>query len=131
MPTTKLNGFDVLVMTGESAASLTAVATSRECSVSINKELIEKAATSDGSVREYLAGLYDWSMSVSGLYAVGAHVSLVSYLIAGTLLHVGFSLGNETLTGTAYIESFEANGPLRGKTTYNVTLRGSGALTVS
>lgn len=118
-------------MTGESAASLTSVAASRDCTLTINNELIEKAATADGTVREYLAGLYDWSMSVSGLYALGEHVSLIGYLLDGTLLNVGFVIGSETLTGTAYVESIEVNGPLRGKATYNVTLRGSGALTTS
>ena len=130
MAITKLNGHDVLICVGTTAGTLEEVAAQRDCSLSINNQLIEKASGTDGTVREYLAGLYGWTMQVSGLYELGAHASLVGHLLAGTLLYVGFMLGDEQLTGTAYIESMEVGGPLRGKTTYNVTLRGSGALTV-
>jgi len=130
MATTKINGHDVLVMTGATAGTLTEVAASKDCALNINNQLVEKASGTNGTVREYLAGLYGWTIQVSGLYALGAHVSLVGHLLAGTLLHVGFYIGDEQLTGTAFIESMEVGGPLRGKATYNVTLRGSGALTV-
>lgn len=130
MAITKLNGHDVLICTGTTAGTLTEVAAQKDCSVSINNQLVEKASGTDGTVREYLAGLYGWTIQVSGLYALNAHTSLVGHLLAGTLLYVGFMLGDEQLTGTAYIEAMEVGGPLMGKATYNVTLRGSGALTV-
>jgi len=130
MSTTKINGHDVLICVGTTAGTLEEVAAQRDCSLSINNQLIEKASGTDGTVREYLAGLYGWTMQVSGLYELGAHASLVGHLLAGTLLHVGFYIGDEQLTGTAFIENMEVGGPLRGKATYNVALRGSGALTV-
>lgn len=127
---TKLNGHDVLVCVGTTSGDLTEVAAQRECTLNIDNQMVEKASATDGSVREYLPGLYGWTMTVNGLYALGAHVSLLGHLIAGTLLHIGFYIGEERLTGTAYIETMEAGGPLRGKATYNVTLRGSGDLNV-
>ena len=130
MAITKINGHDVLVMTGATAGTLTEVAASKDCALNIDNQLTEKASGTDGTVREYLAGRYGWTIQVSGLYALGAHVSLVGHLLAGTLLHVGFYIGDEQLTGTAFIENMEVGGPLRGKATYNVALRGSGALTV-
>ena len=128
MSTTKLNGHDVVVAVGTSAGSLAEVAASRDCSLNIDNQLIEKASSTDGTVREYLAGMYGWTMQVSGLYAVGKHVSLVGHFLAGTLLNVGFYIGEEQIVGTAFIENMEVGAPLRGKATYNVTLRGSGAL---
>ena len=130
MAITKLNGHDVLICVGTSAGTMEEVASQRDCSLSVNNQLIEKASGTDGTVREYLAGLYGWTIQVNGLYALNAHTSLVGHLLAGTLLYVGFMLGDEQLTGTAYIEAMEVGGPLMGKATYNVTLRGSGALTV-
>ena len=109
---------------------MTEVAAQRECTLNIDNQLVEKASGTDGTAREYLAGLYGWTIQVNGLYALNAHAGLMGHLLAGTLLYVGFMLGDEQLTGTAYIENMEVGGPLRGKATYNITLRGSGALAV-
>lgn len=123
----KLNGHDVLIMTGETA-TLTEVAAQRDCTVNIDSEMIEKASATDGTVMEYLAGRYGWTMQVNGLYALGDHAGLVDYLQDGTLLHVGCYIGNEPVTGRAYVETMEVAGAVKGKATYNVTLRGSGEL---
>lgn len=131
MSTTKINGHDVLIAVGATANTLETVAASRDCSLNINSEMVEVASGTDGTVREYLAGRYDWTMQVEGLYTVGCHLSIVGWFLAGTLLHVAFQVGEETLTGKAYVESVDVNGPLRGKVTYNVSLRGTGALEVA
>lgn len=128
MSTTKINGHDVLIAVGETANTLETVAASRDCSLNINSEMVEVASGTDGTVREYLAGRYDWTMQVEGLYALGDHAGLVDYLQDGTLLHVGCYIGNEPVTGRAYVETMEVAGAVKGKATYNVTLRGSGEL---
>ena len=50
----------------------------------------------------------------------------MDYLQDGTLLHVGCYIGNEPMAGRAYVETMEVAGAVKGKATYNVTLRGSG-----
>ncbi len=128
MSVTKLNGHAVVVMLGETEVMST-VGAQRDCTLTINRELVETAATSDGGSREYLGGLKDWTVQVSGLYVVGGSVSLATYLIAGTLLHVGVQVGSTLYAGAAYVEAFEASGDVKGKTTYNATFRGTGELT--
>lgn len=126
MATIKLNGHDVLIMVGETAGTMTEVAAQRDCTINIDSEMIEKASGTDGSAREYLAGLYGWTMQVNGLYALGDHANLVDYLQNGVLLHVGCYIGNEPMTGRAYVETMDVAGAVKGKATYNITLRGSG-----
>lgn len=126
MATIKLNGHDVLIMVGETAGTMTEVAAQRDCTINIDSEMIEKASGTDGSAREYLAGLYGWTMQVNGLYALGDHADLVDYLQNGVLLHVGCYIGNEPMTGRAYVETMDVAGAVKGKVTYNITLRGSG-----
>lgn len=130
MATTKINGHDVLIAVGETAGELNVVAASRDCSLNINSEMVEVASGTDGTVREYLAGRYDWTMNVEGLYTVGFNAGILAWFLMGTLLNVAFTVGEDTLTGKVYVESVDVNGPLRGKVTYNVALRGTGALTV-
>lgn len=126
MATIKLNGHDVLIMVGETAGTMTEVAAQRDCTINIDSEMIEKASGTDGAAREYLAGLYGWTMQVNGLYALGEHADLVDHLQNGVLLHVGCYIGNEPMTGRAYVETMDVAGAVKGKVTYNVTLRGSG-----
>lgn len=126
MATIKLNGHDVLIMVSETAGAMTEVAAQRDCTINIDSEMIEKASGTDGSAREYLAGLYGWTMQVNGLYALGDHADLVDYLQNGVLLHVGCYIGNEPMTGRAYVETMDVAGAVKGKVTYNITLRGSG-----
>lgn len=126
MAITKVNGHDVLIMVGETAGTMTEVAAQRDCTINIDSEMIEKASGTDGAAREYLAGLYGWTMQVNGLYALGEHADLVDYMQNGVLLHVGCYIGNEPMTGRAYVETMDVAGAVKGKATYNITLRGSG-----
>ncbi len=130
MSSTKLNGHEVLVMLGESAV-LSQIGAQRDCTLTINSEMVEKSLSADAVGRGYLPGLYDWDIQVGGLYVLDNTHSMAEYLLAGTELTAGIYIGDTLYTGSAYVSSFEATGNVRGKATYNVTLRGTGALATS
>ena len=113
-------------MAGGTAAGVTEIAAARDCELTLEGEAVETATGTIG--RGLLRGHYGWSLTIDGLYALGAHSGLVAAIESGELLYVSFCIGDDELTGRALIESVSLEGNVKGKVTYNVTLRGSGEL---
>ena len=82
--------------------------------------------------REYLPGLMDWSLEVERMVLHGAQgVSVldeIGTLKQGQKVNVCIQIGLDYYEGDALIESVEVSGPLRGKATARVSMRGTGAL---
>ena len=82
--------------------------------------------------REYLPGLMDWSLEVERMVLHGAQgVSVldeIGTLKQGQKVNVCIQIGLDYYEGDALIESVDVSGPLRGKATARVSMRGTGAL---
>lgn len=115
-----------LILSVGTSQNVAPIAASRDCSLSISTELIEKSGT-NATWKEYLAGLNEWSISASGLL-VAAHTSVLRLQIARTKLSVSFAIGSETFTGEGYIDSSSYSGGVQGKGTWQISIKGSGAL---
>lgn len=82
--------------------------------------------------REYLPGLMDWSLEVERMVVhepQGVSVfDEIGSLKQGQRLNICVQVGLDYFQGEALIESVEVSGPLRGKATARVSMRGTGAL---
>jgi len=134
----RIKGGSILIATGVTAGSLSPIAANTNCTLEINGELIETAGSS-AKAREFIPGLYDWSMTSNSMLtafaASGNHVTLTSKLIAGTKVRVAFqcaldSTHNETYTGWAYIQTATLAAPVKNSATYDVVLKGTGELEI-
>lgn len=123
-----INGRDLVVMTGSVSGLLTRVAGSRDCEISVEGSLREVVQT-DGS-RRMVGDVYGWSVTTSGLYTVGNSADLCDAVLNGDLLHIGVDVEGAVWTGRGYVTDWSAQGQVKGKVTYNLTIVGSGALTL-
>ena len=115
------------------------IAASRECSLNIDREMIEIAG-STADAREYIPGRYGFTLSASGLYAINSDGSmssqaLTSMLFEGTKVAVVFQASTdgsvvvETYEGKAYVQNITLSGSYNERSTYSVQMQGTGALT--
>ena len=106
------------------------------CSLQANKEMIELAATSDGS-RRYLPNKQDYSISCSGLMGIEngsiAGKSLLTALKNGTSMSfkIEFETTGEEITGTCYCDSWSNGADATGYGTYSANLVITGDINIS
>ena len=132
MANTKFLGTDLLVYIGNEA-----IAHSRKASFKLNAQLAD-ATTKDsaGAFTEYLPSLKSWELSTEGLAVWGDMGEWYNAITNGTPLTVSFKPTNQvtgdiTLSGVAYLESFEVNAENGEVVTYSVSFKGSGVLTAT
>jgi len=109
----------------------------KETSMSFNTDMREVTSATDNNFRSYKPNLSTWTVNCSGLAAT------VEYTFAQiaedwknrTLITVQFTFntGTEfiTFSGNAMITGLELGGNLRAAATYNVSLQGSGGITIT
>jgi len=124
---------------GTTASNLQVVAASKSCTLSINKEMIEKAPT-DAGFRSYMAGMAEWSISAYGLYAIDGARNIATRLLEGTEIYLMFYADTEYISfrvihfvrekysGKALVQSVQATGSIDGYATYSVQIQGTGKL---
>lgn len=122
------DGRDLVIMTG-TTGTMAKVAGSRDCSVTVEGSVTERVQAN--GARRYKGDVHGWSFAANGLYTVGNSGELCTALLEGTLLYVGAVVGDEIWTGRGYVTAWNAQGQTKGKVTYNVTIVGSGALTIN
>ena len=117
----------------------TAVALSRECSVSISADEIDITTKTDAKVSAMLPGRQKVTISASGLMSVAATAGMPAALTAllknGTAVAWKFSTAtsgdNYWHGATAYVTSIELSGTENDAATYSIGLTVSGAYNVT
>lgn len=117
----------------------TAVALSRECSVSISADEVDITTKTDAKVTSIIPGRQKVTISASGLMAVvsttGNPAPLTTLLKNGTSVSWKFSTNtsgdNYWHGATAYITGIELNGSENDAATYSVSLVVSGSWNVT
>lgn len=129
-----IKGYNALVIVDNMA-----VAFQKECTLSINRDMVEIAGTSPDA-REYKPGRYSGSIIFSGLQTVdeepGRHNTswLIDKLIEGTRVSVTYDcydheLGqHETREAQGYVADIQLAGELNGTATYSCTIQLSGSI---
>lgn len=115
-----------------------AVGATRSLSISGSNALID-VTTKEDPWKRYKSGRKSWNVSLGGVRDVAdtnGQTALLSAIQAGTGLSivVGKSTpasGDHTLGGSVNVESFSEDNSEGSETTYEVSLRGNGALTLT
>lgn len=128
----KIDGWAMICWRGTALDRQGLIGGTTSHTLTINREMIEKASATSSRAREYLPGLTDWSLQVERMVLVDdTDVSVtdeIGDLKAGTVINTCILIGLDYYVGSAIIESVSVNAPLRGKATAQISLRGTGAL---
>lgn len=107
----------------------TAVAASKECSLSVSADTLETASATQGSWRSYIAGRKDWKISATHFITSSNDIN-TSVLRVGSSYSVTLTDGaGHTLSGTAICTQCDIGGSVGDLVSGTFTLQGSGALT--
>ncbi len=130
----KIDGWAMICWRGTALSRDGLIGGTTSHTMTLNREMIEKASSVNSRAREYIPGLSDWSLSVERMALMGdTDVSVtdeIADLKAGNVIGICTLIGQDYYVGYAIIESIEVNAPLRGKATARIGLRGTGALSV-
>ena len=119
-------GKNIFIYSGSSGTT-PIIAAARSCSISSNCDMIEKASSSQGTSKEYIAGRDDWSISLDHLVTTGApfdgllkvrQTYTISVVIAGVRKY-----------GTAICQQADIQGSVGSLGRGSVKFKGSGPLT--
>jgi predicted secreted protein len=112
------------------------IACATSATIDLSTALTDSTCKDNDGAEQVLPGQKSWTMALDGMLAFDATygwVDLVAAWDASTLLVVKWGdeeVGDESYTGSAYIDSLSASAPLNEVTTYNVNFRGTGTLTI-
>jgi hypothetical protein len=131
MSRVKIDGWAMICWRGTALNRQALIGGTTSHQLRIGREMVEIAGTHERA-REYLPGLMDWSLEVERMVLhVAQGVSVldeIGTLKQGQKVNVCIQIGLDYYEGDALIESVEVSGPLRGKATARVSMRGTGAL---
>lgn len=127
----KIDGWAMICWRGTALNRQALIGGTTSHQLRIGREMVEIAGSHERA-REYLPGLMDWSLEVERMVLHGAQgVSVldeIGTLKQGQKVNVCIQIGLDYYEGDALIESVDVSGPLRGKATARVSMRGTGAL---
>lgn len=115
-----------------------AIGASRSLSISISNALID-TTTKENPWKTYKSGRKSWSVSCGGLRDIAdtnGQTAVLGALQAGTGLTVTVgkatpASGDSTLSGSVNVESFSEEHGEGAESTFEVSFRGNGALTLT
>jgi len=105
------------------------------CDISVTCDITEITNALSGRGKAFLPGRYEWSISATGIVSTGTSnypITFLGKLMSGTSMtaYFGLNSSNIRLSGTVYVSDWSMGAPVDGNATYNVTFKGSGALTI-
>jgi predicted secreted protein len=113
------------------------IACATSATLDLTTALTDSTCKDNNGAEQVLPGQKSWSMALDGMLAFDATYGWVDLVTAwddSTLLTVKWGdeeVGDESYTGSAYIDSLSASAPLNEVTTYNVNFRGTGTLLIA
>lgn len=121
-----VQGKDIFIYSGRSGTS-PIIAAAKSCSISMKCDLIEKASSTQGTSKEYVAGRDEWDISIDHLVTSGApfegllkvrQTYTISVVIAGVRKY-----------GTAICQQADIQGAVGSIGRGSIRFKGSGAMT--
>ena len=112
----------------------------RNCTLSVQQDMLEVTNYNSARAREFKPNFYQWTVDCDGLIgydnAQVTYANIIQYLKNAEAISIKFSvdlgaLGYDNYTGTAYITSVELSGNVKEIASYSVSLQGSGVLSVT
>ena len=141
MATGLLNGTDLLLKLGTTAANEVIIAYSTSCSLEISADEIDQTNKESGGWKSIILGSRSWSISADALYQNEAAASKKSFIdffanvenrttvyVELTIAGASNTDANVFYSGQAFVTSLSVNGGTEDQATYSVSLTGSGAL---
>tara|TARA_R100001163_G_scaffold16341_1_gene14772 strand:+ start:7065 stop:7520 length:456 start_codon:yes stop_codon:yes gene_type:complete len=145
MATGLVNGTDLLLKVGTTAANEVIVAYSTSCSLEISMDEIDQTNKESGGWKSIIGGLRSWSVSAEALYQNEAESSKKAFkdfwnhigdatlgrtAVTVELTVTGATSGDSNVyyAGSAYVTSLSVNGGTEDQATFSLTLTGSGTL---
>ena len=89
-------------------------------------DIIEKASTTQGSVKEFTTGRYEWEVSINHL--VVSTAPLEGILMVGNTYGLEINIGGVTKTGNAICTQADIQGATGNLATGSVKFKGTGLL---
>ena len=102
------------------------VAAAKSCTISKSVDIIEKASTTQGSVKEFTTGRYEWEVSINHL--VVSTAPLEGILMVGNTYGLEINIGGVTKTGNAICTQADIQGATGNLATGSVKFKGTGLL---
>lgn len=100
--------------------------------ISLSGDTVETTVKGTGAAKTYLGNLYSWTVTLSGVYDLTDGGTLAQDLIAGTVVNFKCMVGETAkYTGDGIITSVSAAGDQSDVMTYDMTIQGTGALTIA
>tara|TARA_R110001599_G_scaffold130158_2_gene305167 strand:- start:1734 stop:2201 length:468 start_codon:yes stop_codon:yes gene_type:complete len=152
MATGLMNGTDLIIKVGTSAANEVIVASATTCSLELSMDEIDQSNKSSGGWKAIMGGQRSWSVSAEALYQNEAVAGSKSYIdfwnhiaqatadgaLARTpvyveLQHASGTAGDNNVfySGEAYVTSLSVNGGTEDQASYSISLTGTGVLAVT
>lgn len=107
------------------------------CSLTVNRQMVNKSGSHSGKYRHYRAGYIDWSITADARTVIsvlsGSFNNLLDSQLSGTEIDVFISarvsnVRQIDLGGKVLIPNISVGFPNSGFSTYNVTFQGTGEL---
>lgn len=131
--------FIISVATGNGSA--TPVVGQRNGTISITADVVDTTVKGSGLgtplAKTNMVNTYGWEVTLSGAYDMTDTHNVAGYLTAGTAVTVSCEIGadaassSDILSGSGWVTSFSSNGDQGDLATYDITIQGTGALTIT
>ena len=119
-------GKNIFIYAGDSGTS-PIIAAAKSCTISSKCDLIEKASSTQGTSKEFVAGRDEWDVSLDHLITTGAEFEGL-LKVRGTYT-LSIVINGVRKIGTAICQQADIRGAVGSLGTGSVKFKGSGALT--
>ena len=119
-------GKNIFIYEGDSG-STPIIAAAKSCTISSRCDLIEKASSTQGTSKEFIAGRDEWEVSIDHIVTSGAPFEGL-LKVRGTYT-LSIVISGVRKTGTAICQQADIRGSVGSLGTGSIKFKGSGALT--
>ena len=119
-------GKNIFIYEG-SSGSTPIIAAAKSCTISSRCDLIEKASSTQGTSKEFIAGRDEWEVSIDHIVTSGAPFEGL-LKVRGTYT-LSIVISGVRKTGTAICQQADIRGSVGSLGTGSIKFKGSGALT--
>ena len=119
-------GKNIFIYSGNSGTT-PIIAAAKSCSISMKCDLIEKASSTQGTSKEYIAGRDEWDVSLDHLITTGAPFD--GLLKVRQTYTISFVINGVRKYGTAICQQADIQGAVGSLGRGSVRFKGSGPLT--
>lgn len=122
-------GRKVFIYNG-SGTTTSVIAAAKSCTVSTKRDLIERASATQGEAKEFVAGRYEWEVSMDHLVITDSNKQFqgIDILREGQAVTLSIYINGLRRTGSAICTQADLSAPVGGLATGSVRFKGNGKL---